>query len=993
MVAKSNQTDENGMVIVTALNFADVVLSPKTHCFLDVWASWCGPCRQIAPMWVQLAKILKGNKAGIVIAKMDSDANDVNRDYLPEQFIPVLKLFPKGGGQPELLPSRFPRSVPGFLRFLEETIGFSLADHVQSMYGEYATRVGLDRICAGMAEALAHARPNGPAARARFLAQYFGDTAALSGSAARVANCQLPEPLTLPPNSAGEGTAAETAAAVEAECLQLVEAGLLQGILPDDPEKWLATHVFAAEHCGAPAQLGKSPLFGYDRLELEACAAPDRPAEAVQMRWWIVLENAVAELDKEEETIKVFATYLERFFPVNAAPHGQSMLFVAAGHGKLSVVDWLYINGANIHQRSQLGGGDDKTAYLPIEVAAATGQAAVVGYLLECGSTLGAALHCAAAAGEPRVVAMLLKAGALAAVRWGGLTALTAAVIHREDHVAALLVRWHTEHRHPAALNVAVGHEVASRFDLETDVCVFDLAARLGLADTVAAMQARGDGPEPGSSISPLVPQSIRRLVDPAFDAFHAELGKQTAAAAAGGPPPSLASLGASLSGGGADQVDANGLTALMAAAACDDAEAVSTLLRVHGATAALRSPAGMSALTWAKCCGASGQVADLLLGGGDAGAAGAVWADLDQLAVDRLSNIKTSGTAELVALLEKPFGCTGATALSPVHGPAELADGLLAHLLATMSARPTAAAATAAATAAAVAAFENMADPDRPPTMSLAGWLGSELARGLGSAAPVGKCAGGSGGGQREGQLVNRARLFMISAVVGGDRLGAESILAVHLFTLVSAVPAQVNAVLLGGGETADQALVAAWQPYIWQLAQGLAELAAFRGTVYRVVMFSAAKGKGEGEGEGEGGTAETEPFADFLKGYAPGSEVTFGGITTAVSREDAARIDRAHPSTERVLFKIRSKSARSLARYTHAGEAAAFVFLPGARFVVDAVMPYRQYELRHDAVDPDAAELSHFCLNPTVAPQTLAADAVAKSSRVVVMLTEVRQ
>jgi thiol-disulfide isomerase/thioredoxin len=99
MVAKSNQTDENGMVIVTALNFADVVLNAKTHCFLDVWASWCGPCRQIAPMWVQLAKILKGNKAGIVIAKMDSDANDVDRDYLPEQFIPVLKLFPKGGGR------------------------------------------------------------------------------------------------------------------------------------------------------------------------------------------------------------------------------------------------------------------------------------------------------------------------------------------------------------------------------------------------------------------------------------------------------------------------------------------------------------------------------------------------------------------------------------------------------------------------------------------------------------------------------------------------------------------------------------------------------------------------------------------------------------------------------------------------------------------------------------------------------------------------------
>ena len=80
-------------VNVTDATFSQDVLSSSTPVLVDFWATWCGPCKMVAPVLEEIA----GEKAGsLTVAKLDVDANpETARDY-GVVSIPTMIVFKDG---------------------------------------------------------------------------------------------------------------------------------------------------------------------------------------------------------------------------------------------------------------------------------------------------------------------------------------------------------------------------------------------------------------------------------------------------------------------------------------------------------------------------------------------------------------------------------------------------------------------------------------------------------------------------------------------------------------------------------------------------------------------------------------------------------------------------------------------------------------------------------------------------------------------------------
>ena len=78
---------------VTAESFEDEVLQAEGTVMVDFWASWCPPCRRLAPVLEQLAERQEG-RLGIV--KLDVDAAPEVASRYGIRSIPTLIVFRDG---------------------------------------------------------------------------------------------------------------------------------------------------------------------------------------------------------------------------------------------------------------------------------------------------------------------------------------------------------------------------------------------------------------------------------------------------------------------------------------------------------------------------------------------------------------------------------------------------------------------------------------------------------------------------------------------------------------------------------------------------------------------------------------------------------------------------------------------------------------------------------------------------------------------------------
>ena len=98
----------DAIMSITKENFDSEIKDPGSAALLDFYATWCGPCKTIAPIVEELASEYAGQ--GLKVGKVDIDESGDLATEFNIQGVPTLIFF-KGGEEVDKLVGAHPRAV------------------------------------------------------------------------------------------------------------------------------------------------------------------------------------------------------------------------------------------------------------------------------------------------------------------------------------------------------------------------------------------------------------------------------------------------------------------------------------------------------------------------------------------------------------------------------------------------------------------------------------------------------------------------------------------------------------------------------------------------------------------------------------------------------------------------------------------------------------------------------------------------------------------